>query len=984
MPRLKLFHQTQSITFLGMVLLFGALPQAVTAQTESGWRHRSSRHFNVTFDESTESLADPALGIAEATFSKLSGYFGWTYDVDKIEIVLLDDQDEANGVSFGRTPLVQIFCRKVPMEWRGETRWLETALSHELSHVYTLMQLQRPFAFSFGTSLHSDEQFSDIGSGFRVGIDNLPEWFVEGMAQVGSTAFDADGRDPYREALLGDAARHGLLLDLEEMGRFDGTSREYELAYNQGFDFLLFLQARYPKADFRSLCQKVSTDGMSYGFEEVYGKSLKELFQDWKSSLAVRFGKTDSSAIGPALFPSSSRPLSVETSASGRYAVANWEHDFLRFDLFEADGKGGYDRVERDVGEKVVSDPKTGSVWFAKSLRNTQKGADQFELFRRDRDGRVTQQTKNARCMVFDVRGNDLVYARYQGGKTTVLRRQILIGQEVVVHQFPYDTAVYEINIPVSGDSVYVILGVGTATRAALLESGNVRVLWPNSPSVRSLVPWKGDTLIFVGMDSLGPRLHWSLGEGAWHRLGAANAVRSVWVDELENGDSRLLASQIERGNRRVRRLELDRLATENVAADSTTKRDSGSNAAPRVWNPGLVRSVPPSLVRMPLSVDMGYTANSQIDRTDSSSTSAWSLSVSEEFVDPTLASGLGFAAGGEFFPSGKRMPTYLPAGSIWAWYGIGDLSFRAEYDYKSDADGMDFPDSGFYVKEDYGIHSASLTLSNLLSREGSVFLKVGYNWETYSYTVGEMGGQQRTHQEEIGKFLSAFHTETGLSYTQYDSRMDPAGLGWPGRQVWVQGSYATVTTKNSAGWRPDAEILSGSGGIAARGWLPGDLASVGLKLDGYGVFGGVDSSYAYPGSYVSMGGDHPFQAYADNNLRLRSWARGTLGLALSPFASRRSKVQWPDRLRISSNLEEGWIQYLSIDKGYGGNGIKFIRWAEKTAYATSWTLSLRQGFYGFGNQPSWFEVGYARPLVHLEDGRRDDPYRWFANLQIR
>jgi hypothetical protein len=39
----------------------------------------------------------------------------------------------------------------------------------------------------------------------------------------------ADSRDAFREMLLGDAVRHKKILSLNEMSRFEGTSRENEL-----------------------------------------------------------------------------------------------------------------------------------------------------------------------------------------------------------------------------------------------------------------------------------------------------------------------------------------------------------------------------------------------------------------------------------------------------------------------------------------------------------------------------------------------------------------------------------------------------------------------------------------------------------------------------------------------------------------------------------------------------------------------------------
>lgn len=952
---------------LGSVFAFAP----ARAETDHDWKHRSSRRFTVTYDKNTEHLASQALGIAESTATLLGSMFGWN-DADRISIVLLDDADESNGESYGRTPLVRIHCRKVPMEWRDETRWLETAISHELSHSYSLSQIQRPISTSFTWSIHSDAGLQDIQVASETPVDWVPVWFVEGMAQLGSQVFQADRRDPLREILLGQAWREGLLLGWDEMSRFQGTSREYELAYNQGYDFLLFLREAYPKIDLRTLCRGLRWEKLSRIVEISYGKPLRELHADWVATLAKRFSSLQPDSVGMRVFSRRSVPLEFETGAAGSYAVANWRHDMLRLDLFESDGSGSWSRVFRDVGSKVVADPKTGSVWFAASKRDVSAGADQYDLFRRDKDGEVTRQTRGARCMAFDVLDDQLVYARYQAGVTELVRRCVSSGAEAVVHRFPYDTSVREISIR-SADSVYMVVGAGGTTRAALSTGSGMEILWPDRAPVWSLAHWRADTTVFVAVDSVAPRLFWSAGDGAWRRIGGS-ALREVWRDRSVGGD-RLLVGEYERGARVVRVVDPAwRMRDSAVVAKSNLPDSSAVRFPAREWNVASVGERAGPVIRMPLRLDMGYGWSRTSDTSGSNGSSSWYLGVVEQFVHPSLDRGFGASLGGAFAPAGKRLPFFLPAGSGWLWYSRGDRGVRLSYGFSRSVE--EAVEDGVYEVDQFGDHRLEASIDWALDRNWGLRMSGTKQWVTLSYELGDIEGKYQVMEDDLGAIAEFSIGSVALRWGVADSRMDPAELGAPGVSVWLEGQGVSGTMKRKMDWI-DATGVGGSAGSGSRWWLPGDKASISAMVDAYGSLGGVDSTTVFPGGSVSMGGSGPFSAYADDELNLRAWGRGVVELRASPFASRRGKVAWSDRTRISSRIEAGWIQYLSKDEGFDSYGNWASGWMEKTGVAASWELGFGQGLVLPGRvDASWLELSYARPLVRHAFGRRNDPYR--------
>ena len=226
--------RTTKRDLLVIVLLLAGLGSAFSYPVNT-WKHARRAHFTVSYCEETAHLVGRALAIAEETAAALAGWFGYEFSGRRISIVLADQVDEPNGWASGRDPLVFIDCRQAPSLFRGGTDWLRTVITHELSHVYSLRVLNPPVVVGVYAGATSTAEGFDVAASETFGLNALPMWFIEGMAQLGSWRLQADSRDPLREMLLRDALLTGRLLGPAEMARFEGTSRDYELAYNQGF-----------------------------------------------------------------------------------------------------------------------------------------------------------------------------------------------------------------------------------------------------------------------------------------------------------------------------------------------------------------------------------------------------------------------------------------------------------------------------------------------------------------------------------------------------------------------------------------------------------------------------------------------------------------------------------------------------------------------------------------------------------------------------
>lgn len=936
----------------GMIFLSTA-PAAARQTPEEGhdWARVRSRHFIVSYDQSTAHLAPEALAIAEATATTLSEYFGADIGDKTISIVLTDDQDEANGSSYGAVPLVEIWCRKVPLPWRGETYWLETVLSHELSHVYTLMQIQRRIEFTAEIQYHSDPWRADGDAVGVLGPDNLPEWFVEGIAQVGSREFHADFRDPWRETLLRDAYLHGHLLDLSEMARFEGTSRESELAYNQGFDLLDFLRRMRPEVPFKPLCAKIKDKGFRRAFQDAYGESLDEIYDHWKESLAERFHPDAPDSLGPARLPLRRGPFLQEMSTSGNFAIANWEHDYSRFDLFERMGPGWY-RIATDVGTKAAFVPSTRTLWYSRWTQNPDKDAQQMELFSRDSNGSEKRETTHARCLAFDASGRSLVYAAYEAGKTEIVRRDLRFGSEAILRAFPFDTAVYGLSMD-GENRVFLSLGTGDALRSAVLDTAGLHVLWANGPWTWDAAPWRADTLVFASSVSGSPRLYWASSDSIWHPIHpGTGGILGLRVERGAGDSLALFATVYEDGSQRLRAVD-GPWACDTV---STTIPPPDSTVAPRAI--GAVASRPASfdLVRYTSVAMLQFSGTHYVDSSQNIRSGSLDVGYQQEFGDPTGSYGFG------------AMVDIVPSLSVWAWKKLHDatVQLNATGAYMSQTDS-----SGLVEETDnYTFLEFQAQLSKPIGLYSSFTLSAGYAKEDEDGTL-TYGSQSQSF--DFGTVYTTGWIGGELAQGRHASKFDPAALGAPGYGLWAEGEgYFTEERRQFGGSLP---TWKGSLGLDARGWL-GDLASVDCSVDAQAIAGGIRDTSLAPPAYVSMGGSGPFRGYSDEALDLRDWVRGQATLRANPFLSRTLPLDWWDRFRMAAHLEAGRIRYLAR------NPDRTL--AEKEAFAASWDFSLRQAFYLRNTSQSSLEIGIAQPILRLHQGRRDDPYRLFFSLLVQ
>ena len=109
---------------------------------ELKWRVAETAHFKIMYPSRLAGIEKEAAPIAEATYTVLSQNLDVTFE-HKIPIYLSDEDEILNGFAtpLGRSGYTDIWVHvnDVATGWSGNTKWLRTVISHELTHLFHLL-----------------------------------------------------------------------------------------------------------------------------------------------------------------------------------------------------------------------------------------------------------------------------------------------------------------------------------------------------------------------------------------------------------------------------------------------------------------------------------------------------------------------------------------------------------------------------------------------------------------------------------------------------------------------------------------------------------------------------------------------------------------------------------------------------------------------------------------------------------------------------
>jgi Tol biopolymer transport system component len=326
-----------------------------------------TEHFDIHFyAEEREAAAD--LGrMAERWYTRLSGIL--EHDLSTRQPIII----YASGSDFRQTNVItgQIgegtggvtegFKRRIVMPLAGTLAETDHVLGHELVH-----------AFQY------DIAGTDTERPAGAGLERLPLWFIEGLAEYLSLG----NVDPHTAMWVRDAARGDSKLPaLRQLGDPD------YFPYRWGQAFWAYVAGRWGDGSIRPVFDEALRAGSApAGFETITGLDEKALSAEWHEAIRQQYGPVLASAQRASR---SARVLPSDDKSRGAIAVSPAlspdgskiaylsGRDLLSVDLYLADAQSG--RIIR----KLVStsfDPHFSSIQFISSAGTWHPNGKQFAI----------------------------------------------------------------------------------------------------------------------------------------------------------------------------------------------------------------------------------------------------------------------------------------------------------------------------------------------------------------------------------------------------------------------------------------------------------------------------------------------------------------------------------------------------------------------------------------------------------------------------
>ncbi len=269
-------HITRSIV-LGILLL----PCASDAQFLSfgrnkinyssfDWHILKTEHFDVYYYPQMKDLAERGAYMAEASFRDLEQKFNGTIG-HRIPVIFY-----SSPIHFQQTNVTPDFIPdgvggffeflkgRVVLPADGSTSEFAHVIHHELTHVFMHHRIEQ--------ILHEHNQPADRYP---------PLWFVEGLAEYFSTAWDSQA-----EMVLRDAVLSGYFAPLSSIYSISGSY----LMYKEGQAALEFMGERYGRETVRLLIENFwKSASFSDVFKMTIGKSYEEFDAEWVYYLKKKY-----------------------------------------------------------------------------------------------------------------------------------------------------------------------------------------------------------------------------------------------------------------------------------------------------------------------------------------------------------------------------------------------------------------------------------------------------------------------------------------------------------------------------------------------------------------------------------------------------------------------------------------------------------------------------------------------------------------------
>ncbi|HLP99405.1 MAG TPA: hypothetical protein VK149_13285 [Sideroxyarcus sp.] len=495
------------LSVLISIAITTAAQAALGPDPKRDWHSADTAHFRINYADQQRAQAERVAGIAERAYARLTRELKWEPS-GKIEIVLLDEFDIANGFS---TPLpfnkTAIFLTP-PNEGEllDNSTWLDLLITHELTHTIHLDKVRG-----------APNVIRHIFGRNPLLFPNLwqPVWAVEGLATWNESTPEAGQgrlRGPMFEAWMRIEHQQGFksLAEMNADGRALPTSKQYLY----GVYFYDFLARKYGTEAIYKYVDKFSGNVVPRVHSNpvaVTGKPMDELWEEFIADLTEQMSRREAQlqasprADGDIILPANFQIDSLAPVADGVLAVVN--DGLLRTMLLHVDAQGKVRQLTHVKSGSHIDVRADGKVLIAQPdiCRNYNY---YYDLYTWNEAEGLRRKTSCGRYRQAAWSGNDIVALRTVAGVSTlaVLQQREHDWREVrTLYQTP--DQVEAVDLAASPDGKRIALAIKQAGAWQVLEfdssGGAPRVLFSRDAPLHGLrYTRNGDGLEFVAVQS--------------------------------------------------------------------------------------------------------------------------------------------------------------------------------------------------------------------------------------------------------------------------------------------------------------------------------------------------------------------------------------------------------------------------------------------------------------------------------------------------
>jgi Tol biopolymer transport system component len=330
-----------------------------------------TEHFQLYFYPEERAAVGDLARMAERWYARLSKVFNYDLSSTQPIVVYASSPDfrETNviggEIGEGTGGVTEGAKRRIVLPLAGTLMETDHVLGHELVH-------------AFQYDMARTGQRNSASGGIGGGIERLPLWFIEGMAEYLSLGHI----DPHTAMWIRDAAREGGKLpsigDLNDPRYFP---------YRWGQSLWAYVAGRWGDAVVETVfSEAVRLGDAQEAFAQITGISAKELSRQWHEAIHAQYAPilratTRATVAGRLVTPEqkNDRALAVSPALSpdGSRVVYLSERDMLSVDLYLADATTG--RVIRKLVNTAI-DPHFSSIQFISSAGTWDPHGKQFAV----------------------------------------------------------------------------------------------------------------------------------------------------------------------------------------------------------------------------------------------------------------------------------------------------------------------------------------------------------------------------------------------------------------------------------------------------------------------------------------------------------------------------------------------------------------------------------------------------------------------------